>query len=286
MQGKFKIAALFSFRSCVNKTRISMQYSLFSSPLMLVFFFTLAAGLGLIFSSNSMNSIYAQIEIPTGKNVTSPNFNATIGEDNEPKPDILYSELKSDRIVGEVLNNFTYPIDLVRITASVYDKNDLLAATGDTYTNDYQIKPGGRSGFDIYLGEESTAKLPTNSKYNLRTSFEESKNDRPEALLLSVGRNSKESSNFKVVGEIINQGQDDANSVKVSGIFYDKYHKVIDVDYKYTNPDIIKPNKKAPFELSFYTPDSKKIESMAINAQSDEYSLIINKNQNNTKSRS
>jgi hypothetical protein len=286
MQGKFKIAALFSFKSCVNKTRISMQYSLFSSPLMLVFFFTLAAGLGLIFSSNSMNSIYAQIEIPTGKNVTSPNFNATIGEDNEPKPDILYSELKSDRIVGEVLNNFTYPIDLVRITASVYDKNDLLAATGDTYTNDYQIKPGGRSGFDIYLGEESTAKLPTNSKYNLRTSFEESKDDKPEALLLSVGRNSKESSNFKVVGEIINQGQDDANSVKVSGIFYDKNHKVIDVDYKYTNPDIIKPNKKAPFELSFYTPDSKKIESMAINAQSDEYSLIINKNQNNTKSRS
>lgn len=56
-------------------------------------------------------------------------------------------------------------------------------------------------------------------------------------------------------------------------------HKVVDVDYTYTRPDIISPNKKAPFELSFYTDNSKKIKSVAINAQSDE-----NDNQNITKS--
>jgi hypothetical protein len=61
-------------------------------------------------------------------------------------------------------------------------------------------------------------------------------------------------------------------------------HKVVDVDYTYTRPDIISPNKKAPFELSFYTDNSKKIKSVAINAQSDEYSLITNDNQNITKS--
>lgn len=281
MQGKFKIAALFS-KSCVNKTRISTQYSLFSflSPLMLVFFFTLAASLGLIFSSNSMNSIYAQIEIPTDKNVTSPNFNATIGEDTEPKPDILYSALKTNTIVGEVQNNFTYPIESVLITASVYDKNGVIAATGDTYTSDYQIKPGMKSGFDIYLDE----KLPSNSKYTLTTRFEKSEEDKPDALQLTVGRNSKDSNNFRVVGEVLNQGHDNANSVRVSGIFYDKEHKVLDVDYTYTNPDIISPNKKAPFELSFYTDNPEKIKSTAINAQSMEYSLITNSTQNTTKS--
>jgi len=273
---------IFRYQSYRSRIRFSMQNCVMYSPLiMLIFYCTLVGALGLIFS---MNSTYAQIEITIDENIPAPIFNGTIGEDDEPKPDILYSELKSDTIVGEVLNNFTYPIELVRITASVYDKNGLLAATGDTYTNDYQIKPGGRSGFDIYLGEELPAKSPANSKYNLTTSFEESEDDKPEALLLSVGRNSKDSTNFKVVGEIINQGQHDANSVKVSGIFYDKDHKVIDVDYQYTNPDIIKPNKKAPFELSFYTHDSKKIESMAINAQSDEYSLITNNNQDKTKS--
>jgi hypothetical protein len=257
-----------------------MQYSLFSSPLMLVFFFTLAASLGLIFSSNSMNSIYDQIEIPTDKNVTSPNSNTTIGEDTEPKPDILYSALKTNTIVGEVQNNFTYPIDSVLITASVYDKNGVISATGDTYTSDYQIKPRMKSGFDIYLDE----KLPSNSKYTLTTRFEKSKEDKPDALQLTVGRNSKDSNNFRVVGEVINQGHDNANSVRVSGIFYDKEHKVLDVDYTYTNPDIISPNKKAPFELSFYTDNPEKIKSTAINAQSIEYSLITNSTQNTTKS--
>jgi hypothetical protein len=52
--------------------------------------------------------------------------------------------------------------------------------------------------------------------------FEKSEDDKPAALLLIVDTNSKASGSFKVLGEVINQGQDDANSVKVSGIFYDK----------------------------------------------------------------
>ena len=42
----------------------------------------------------------------------------------------------------------------------------------------------------------------------------------------------------------MNQGKNDANAVKVSAIFYDEKHKVIDTDYVFTNPDIISPNKK------------------------------------------
>ena len=91
-----------------------------------------------------MNPIHGQIEITTDENTSTPIFNGTMGEDDEPNPDILYSALNSDTIVGEVLNNFTYPIESVRITASVYDKNRLLAATGETYTSDYQLKPGSR----------------------------------------------------------------------------------------------------------------------------------------------
>jgi hypothetical protein len=264
-----------------SKTRFDMQnYTLPSSVLILISCCTLFAVLGLIFTSITTNSIYAQIEITTDKNITSPKFNGTISEDAEPKPDILYSALRSDTIVGEVLNNFTHPIDDVRITASVYDKNDVIAATGDSYTSEYWIKPGSRSGFDIHLD----AKLPSNSKYTLTTSFEQSDDVKPEALQLTVGRNYKDSNSFRLVGEVLNQGQDDAHSVKVSGIFYDKNHKVIDVDYIYTIPDTIGPNKKAPFEFSFYTDNPKQIESIGINVQSDEYSLLANNNLNETKS--
>ena len=258
------------------------NFAFHSSLLMFISYCSLAAVLGLISSFMSINSTYAQIEIPTDKNITSPNFNGTVGEDTEPKPDILYSALKSDTIVGEVLNNFTYPIESVLITASVYDKNGVIAATGDTYTSDYQLKPGMKSGFDIYLDE----RLPGNSKYTLTTRFEKSNEDKSEGLQLSVGKNSKDSKSFKIVGEVLNQGQVSANSVRISGIFYDKDHKVLDVDYTYTNPDIISPNKKAPFELSFYTDNPEKIKSIAINAQSKEYSLITKNSQNETKSAS
>ena len=264
-----------------RKTRMQ-NFAFHSSLLMFISYCSLAAVLGLISSFMSINSTYAQIEIPTDKNITSPNFNGTVGEDTEPKPDILYSALKSDTIVGEVLNNFTYPIESVLITASVYDKNGVIAATGDTYTSDYQLKPGMKSGFDIYLDE----RLPGNSKYTLTTRFEKSNEDKPEGLQLSVGKNSKDSKSFKIVGEVLNQGQLSANSVRISSIFYDKDHKVLDVDYTYTNPDIISPNKKAPFELSFYTDNPEKIKSIAINAQSKEYSLITKNSQNETKSAS
>ena len=35
-----------------------------------------------------------------------------------------------------MLNNLGYPIELVRITATVYDKNGVIVATGDKYVND------------------------------------------------------------------------------------------------------------------------------------------------------
>ena len=232
---------------------------------------------GFLFSLIS-STTNAQIEVTVDENMSTPTFNDTLSEDAEPSPDILYSALNKDTIVGEVLNNFSYPIELVRITATVYDKNDVIVATGDKYINDYLIKPGSRSGFDIFLDEA----LPTNSKYTLTTSFEKSEDDKPEALQLSVGKNSKSSNSFRVLGEVINQGKNDANAVKVSAIFYDEKHKVADTDYVFTNPDIISPNKKAPFEFSFYTDNPEKIKSMAFNVQSDEYSLITDNGQNNT----
>lgn len=235
---------------------------------------------GLLFSYTGLSLTYAKVEITTNENIAPPIFNKTKSEDAEPRPNILYSALKKDTIVGEVLNNFSYPIELVRITATVYDKNDIIVATADKYVNDYLIIPGSRSGFDIFLDET----LPSNSKYTLTTSFEKSEDERPEALQLSVGKNYKDSNSFRVLGEVMNQGENTANSVKVSAIFYDSEHKVINTDYVFTNPDIINPNKKAPFEFSFYTDSPEKIKYMAFNVQSDEYSLMSDNDKNKINS--
>ncbi|HZA69111.1 MAG TPA: hypothetical protein VE548_05370 [Nitrososphaeraceae archaeon] len=226
-----------------------------------------------------LSKLHAQIEITTDKLLELPIFNETQTEQSLIAPKILYSALNNDTIVGEVLNNFSYPIELVSITATVYDKNGIITATGDKYVNDYVLKPGSRSGFSIFLDEP----LPGSSKYMLTTSFKKSDDNKPEALLLSIGKNYKQSNSFRVLGEVINHGQNAANPVKVSGIFYDNEHKVIDSDYTYTNPDIISHNKKAPFEFSFYVNNPERIKSMAFNVQSDEYSLITNTTQNQSK---
>ena len=243
----------------------------------LIFLCGLVAIFELTVSNIFFNPTHAQIEINTDENITPQVFNETKGEDAQPRPDISYSALNKDTIVGEVLNNFSYPIELVRITATVYDKEGVIVATGDKYVNDYLLKPGSRSGFDIFLDET----LPSKSKYILITSFEKSEDNKPEALQLSIGKNFKTSNTFRVLGEVMNQGNNDANAVKVSAIFYDDGHKVIDTDYVYTNPDIISPNKKAPFEFSLHVNNPEKIKSMAFNVQSDEYSLITNNGQNN-----
>jgi len=213
----------------------------------------------------------AQIEVSVNENLLTP-FENTLSENAVPAPDILYSKLNDDSIVGEVQNNFSYPIEQVRLTATVYDKNGVIVATGDKYINDYLLKPGERSGFNIFLDET----LPTGSKYTLTTSLKKSEDVKPPALRLSVGNNYRTSNSFRVLGEVMNQGNNSAHAVKVSAIFYDGRHNVIDTDYVYTNPDIISPNKKAPFEFSFRVNNPEKIRSMAFNVQSDEYSLVVN----------
>jgi len=279
MQGIHIMRFLSLSHTRVKRNRNSNQNFAKRSPLlMFIFYCGLGSVLGLI-SYISVGSTYAQIEVTVDENMSTPIFNSILSEDAEPRPDILYSALNKDTLVGEVLNNFSYPIELVRITATVYDKNGVIVATGDKYVNDYLLKPGNRSGFDIFLDET----LPSKSRYTLTTSFEKSEDDRPEALQLSLGKNSNSSNSFRVLGEVMNHGKNSANAVKVSGIFYDNKHKVINTDYVFTNPDIISPNKKAPFEFSFYTENPEKIKSMAFNVQSDEYSLLTNNGQNKTK---
>jgi hypothetical protein len=260
-------------KKIANNVKSNFKYATVSASIFCPLI--LAAGL---FPLYDVNLTFAQIEITTDEKLSPPIFNETENQGIQPSLDILYSVLNKDTIVGEVLNNYSYPIELVRVTATVYDKDGVIVATGDKYVNDYLLQPGSKSGFDIFLDET----LPDKSRYILTSSFEKSDDVKPEELQLSVGKNSKTGNSFRVLGEVINQGDNDANAVKVSAIFYDGQHKVVDTDYVYTNPDIISPNRKAPFEFSFRVDNPEIIKYMAFNVQSDEYSLLTKDHQNDT----
>jgi SLAP domain-containing protein len=269
-----------TFDSHIQKIGINLK-SYFNSATVPVWISCLLIFVVALFSNcGTLNLIFAQIEISTDEKITSPIFNQSQNQGTQPSLDVLYSALDRNTIVGEVKNNLSYPIEQVRVTATVYDKNGVIVATGDKYVNDYLIQPGSRSGFDIFLDET----LPSKSKYILTSSFEKSDDIKPETLQLSVGENSKTSNSFRVLGEVLNLGNKDANAVKVSAIFYDEQHKMVDTDYVYTNPDIISPNKKAPFEFSFRVDNPETIKSMAFNVQSDEYSLFTKNVLNDTNS--
>lgn len=45
-----------------------------------------------------MNSIFACIEITTDENISNPIYNGIVSEDDESRPDIVYSEITSDSI--------------------------------------------------------------------------------------------------------------------------------------------------------------------------------------------
>lgn len=57
---------------------------------------------------------------------------------------------------------------------------------------------------------------------------------------------------FNVVGEVKNNLQSNINYVKLTATFYDAQEKVIGTDFTYAELDILKPNQKAPFEISSY----------------------------------
>lgn len=55
--------------------------------------------------------------------------------------------------------------------------------------------------------------------------------------------------NFKIVGEVLNQGSNDLELVKVIVTLYDSDGNVIGTELTYTNPSDVSPQQTAPFEI-------------------------------------
>jgi hypothetical protein len=101
-------------------------------------------------------------------------------------------------------------------------------------------------------------------------------NDKPLKFALSMsGKHSKDSfGTFRVVGEVTDRCQDVATYVKVSGVYYDKDHKVVSTSFTYTNPLDIQPGKKSPFDLTTYS-NSAKIKVISLNVESNEFAMLV-----------
>lgn len=174
-------------------------------------------------------------------------------------------------IIGQVQNNFTFPIQFVQITGTVYDSSHQLIATSDTYTDMDVMNPGAKSGFDILL-----TNVPTGaSSYAVSTSYQQASAPKPPALSISVGHQNIDSINaYHLLGEVTNQGNNTATFVKISAVLFDANHRIIDVVNTYTSPNNLQPGQTAPFDLQSLSPNARQIKFASVSAQSEEYSLI------------
>jgi hypothetical protein len=147
-------------------------------------------------------------------------------------------------IIGQVQNNFTFPIQFVQITGTVYNSNHQLVATSDTYTDMDVLNPGAKSGFDILF-----TNVPTGaSSYAVSASYQQASTSKPPSLSISIGHQNIDLINtYHLLGEVTNQGNNTATFVKVSAVLFDSDHKIVDVVNTFTSPNNLQPGQTAPF---------------------------------------
>jgi hypothetical protein len=178
-------------------------------------------------------------------------------------------------VVGEIQNVFSFPVSSVKVTASIYGPDNVIVGTTSSYADIDQLRPGEKSGFQIVL-PNTLIGGGTGKQYQLSTSYAQASTQKPPVLNLILGQPYTDSSGqYHVVGEIINQGQQAANAVKVSTVFYDPKGKLVDEIFGYTIPTDLLPGMAAQFDIKPLSADlAHKAKFASTNVQSQQFSSM------------
>ena len=177
-------------------------------------------------------------------------------------------------VVGEVQNNAPESMKFVEITSTFYDAAGKVVGTSSGYTDMDTLLPGQTSPFEILLTDEQQSQKIDN--YKLSVSGDKTFESKPANLKLNVGDSFTDSiNNYHVVGEVTNQGNQVTKFVKVAGAFYNDQNQLVAVGSSYTDPSDLGPGVTAPFEIIVSEPAVEQIMSARLNAQSEDYSMII-----------
>ena len=162
-------------------------------------------------------------------------------------------------VVGEVRNNLSSNIENVKIVATFYDSGNTVIGTDYTFTHIDILKPNQKSPFELssYPDEITPSRYElTVDRYHLTSdqSFE------GLAILSNTPSVYGSSGYHKIVGEVKNNGAEQAESVKVICTYYDSAGTVIGTYRTYVDtgsPDRwarsdIDAGGKAPFELIYW----------------------------------
>jgi len=195
-------------------------------------------------------------------------------------------------ITGEVQNNFGFPVQSVQVTATLYGSQKNVIDRKSVYTYIDQLKSGGgRSGFNIIVPANVTK---NSTGYSLSaTSYTKSAAAaapaatlllKPAFLNLNINKGTKDlNGNYHLLGNVTNKGNNTTTHVKVSAVFFNGTNKIVDAEGGFTTPMNLQPGQTAPFNFTVLSPNLNEIKTVAVNIQSQEYSMMVRNNNNLTE---
>jgi hypothetical protein len=150
-------------------------------------------------------------------------------------------------IVGEVRNDLQMNVGKVLVTAAFYNASGDVIEQASTSTMMDILLPGQRSPFALILPR------PVDLwEYSLRITARPTL-EQPLAGLEVVQSHAYEDEVgfYHVTGEVENSGQRTADRVQVIVTLYDKWGKIVNAGFVYSEPRRVRPGEKAAFDCPF-----------------------------------
>ncbi len=217
--------------------------------------------------------------------ISRTNETSALSEGNAPSSStagggnvtILYHSLHKTKdgsntfIVGELKNNFNYPVEVVKVIAKLYDSSGKLIDTDYTYSYLDAIRPEQKSFFKLSILDDNIASRING--YSLNMSSRHADSALPKGLKIQRGEEGVNGYGwYQLVGEVTNTGTRTIEFVKVIATFYNKAGKVIDANYTYTEPSDLAVEETAPYKITLLDEDIfSKVKSISVIAQSRQY---------------
>ena len=175
-------------------------------------------------------------------------------------------------IVGEVENNSNVPLNQIKITANLLDKNGYQVNQVNGKPINNVIMPGMTGAFDIIVTDPNSYII---DDYDLELDYKiaEPKNQVIEIVSSELKKNNQ--GNFVISGVLENQGEITANMINVVATLYDRNGDVLTVSSVQLQPDFLRSGDTTLFIIPIHDKSQSvhAIDYMLI-AESDEYAAV------------
>ena len=175
-------------------------------------------------------------------------------------------------IVGEVENNSNVPLNQIKITANLLDKNGYQVNQVNGKPINNVIMPGMTGAFDIIVTDPNSYII---DDYDLELDYKiaEPKNQVIEIVSSELKKNNQ--GNFVISGVLENQGEITANMINVVATLYDRNGNVLTVSNVQIQPDFLRSGDTTLFIIPIHEKSQSvhAIDYMLI-AESDEYAAV------------